>query len=606
MASNSPLKLSGQLLGMYIASFALTIFFAATLQQIGAPEHYVAVLMIAFLIGTWVFAGLFAKTMRLTVFHEAERAGVPFYIGQAMAAGLISSAIYILLAGEFYKNGIDGLAWFSGWVLGATMLGVLVAPGYASSRAVTLPEMFFGRDENRLFRFASLVIVILSCFLLLLVQFHATAIISQQFLGIPGPIGVFAGVLAITICLLAGGIQSLSIARAMIYPVIAITFLLPLSWMSINATGLPVPQLAFGIGALQPVAEIDAEMMDAGFALGKEIFSITSDGRLDGFNFLALIICLGAGISAMPHLVQHFGVFDTRAKARRGGIWAVFFLLLVLSAVPAAAAFAKLEFYTALLGLPVSELAVESAWLFGEGTANAGKLISICGQEVVELKQVIAACGGLPEYVLTARDITISSQLLPFAAVKFAHLPDLVMTIMAAGALAALWSTADGLLLATANTLSQDGYFRLFRPKSPLGVRLFMTRFLLVLIAIITALLAAWTAPSSEFLFTAAFAISAAALFPALISKIWWSGTSSTQLFFGMLAGFTVVVLLLFLTALGADFVPNSGDEFRLPIPLLTDRLMPINSGFIGMLVAFATIGILRQISGAKKVSVTS
>ena len=561
-------------------------------EQIGASANFVAVLVFAFLIGTWVFVGLFAKTMRLTVFHEASRAGVPFHTGQALAAGLISSAVYILMAGEFYENGTDGLAWFSGWVLGTTLLSVLVAPAYASSKAITLPELFFGVDGHRLFRFVSLIIVVLCCFLLLLVQFHATAVISQEFFGIPGAVAIFAAATAISICMLTGGIQSLSIVRAMIYPVIAATFLLPLVWMSMNATGFPVPQLTFGVGALQPVAEIDAEMMEVGFALGEEIFSITSNGRLDRFNFIALIFCLGAAIAAMPHLIQHFCVFDTRAKARRGGIWAVFFLFLVLSAVPATAAFAKLEFYTSLLGLPVSELAVESGWLFDAG---AGKLISLCGQPVERLQQVILACGGSPEFVLTTKDIEISAQLLPFAAAKFAHMPNLVITLLAAGALAALWSTADGLLLAAANTLSQDGYFRLFRPKSPLGVRLFMTRFLLVMIAVIAASLSVWTLPHSEFLFVTAFAISASSLFPALISKIWWKGTSSKQILVGMLVGLAVSMILLQLSAVGADFALMSGDELSITIPVLTDRLLPINSGFIGMLAAFAAIGFMKR-----------
>jgi len=122
-----PLNSSASLLLMYTASFLLCILFGVLLKQIGIPGDYINLIMFALIIGGYIFSGLFGKTMLLAVFQNAGRTGRPFFIGQSMAAGLISTSLFIFLAGDFYNTGTDALTVFSGFILGMALMAILFA-----------------------------------------------------------------------------------------------------------------------------------------------------------------------------------------------------------------------------------------------------------------------------------------------------------------------------------------------------------------------------------------------------------------------------------------------------------------------------------------------
>jgi cation/acetate symporter len=111
--------------------------------------------------------------------------------------------------------------------------------------------------------------------------------------------------------------------------------------------------------------------------------------------------------------------------------------------------------------------------------------------------------------------------------------------------LAAALSTADGLLLAIANALSHDVYYRMIDRRASTKQRLIVARVLLIGVAII----AAWTAgtrPAGILSMVAwAFSIAASGLFPALVMGIWWKRTTSIGACCGMLAGFGVCLFYL-------------------------------------------------------------
>ena len=77
------------------------------------------------------------------------------------------------------------------------------------------------------------------------------------------------------------------------------------------------------------------------------------------------------------------------------------------------------------------------------------------------------------------------------------------------GGLAASLSTADGLLLAIANSLSHDIYFAFFDPDAPQERRMILSRVLLVVIALFAAYVA--SRKPSDILSMVAWAFSLAA-----------------------------------------------------------------------------------------------
>ena len=126
---------------------------------------------------------------------------------------------------------------------------------------------------------------------------------------------------------------------------------------------------------------------------------------------------------------------------------------------------------------------------------------------------------------------------------------------MAAGGLAAALSTADGLLLAIANALSHDVYYKMLDPNAPTIRRLTVARILLFFVAAAAAATAA-TRPADILAMVGwAFSLAMAGNFPALIMGVWWKRTTATGAIAGMIAGFGLCLFYLVCTR----YFPGAG-----------------------------------------------
>ena len=90
---------------------------------------------------------------------------------------------------------------------------------------------------------------------------------------------------------------------------------------------------------------------------------------------------------------------------------------------------------------------------------------------------VIPASFGLQDFVINTDVIVLSTP-------EIAGLPYVISGLVAAGGLAAALSTADGLLLAIANALSHDIYYKMIDPNAPTMRRLMVARVLLFFVAV--------------------------------------------------------------------------------------------------------------------------
>jgi hypothetical protein len=97
----------------------------------------------------------------------------------------------------------------------------------------------------------------------------------------------------------SGGAQAIVVILAILVPAIL---------LSVQEYGFPVPQITFGYA----MAEADA----AGGALGVLAGNALPVAGMDGFNMLALALCLAAGMASFPHLVARFGAASGAGQAR--------------------------------------------------------------------------------------------------------------------------------------------------------------------------------------------------------------------------------------------------------------------------------------------------
>ena len=287
--NKSPLRFSASLIVMFLIIFGLVVLFSAFLSQVGVQTAYVGLLLLTFLIGTYVFCGIFSKTMSLPAYLYTGRQTSRWQAGQSIAAGVVSFAVYALLAGEMYTRGLDALADFSGWVLGVCFATVLFAAFINRSDHPTLASMLQPVEEYRLYRFTTLAIILVSMTPLLVLQFYLAGQLTETFFGLSSQTAIILTGVTIGICILLGGIQGVSVARILGYALILTAFLTPIVLIAFKISGNPFPQLAYGTGALEPIKQIDQEIIDTGFAQDNEIFSLTSSQDQSWFNYFAVL-----------------------------------------------------------------------------------------------------------------------------------------------------------------------------------------------------------------------------------------------------------------------------------------------------------------------------
>jgi cation/acetate symporter len=141
---------------------------------------------------------------------------------------------------------------------------------------------------------------------------------------------------------------------------------------------------------------------------------------------------------------------------------------------------------------------------------------------------------------------------------EIAGLPYVISGLVAAGGLAAALSTADGLLLAIANALSHDIYYKMIDPNAGTARRLVVARILLVVVAVCAAYLAS-TRPGDILAMVGwAFSLAMAGNFPALVMGVWWKRTTTTGAVLGIIAGFGLCLFYLVTTR----YFPQAGVSY--------------------------------------------
>ncbi|CAA6604413.1 Uncharacterized symporter H16_A2524 (fragment) [Rhodospirillaceae bacterium LM-1] len=104
-------------------------------------------------------------------------------------------------------------------------------------------------------------------------------------------------------------------------------------------------------------------------------------------------------------------------------------------------------------------------------------------------------------------------------------------------------------MLAIANALSHDVYYRMIDPKADTKKRLIVSRILLIGVALVAAYVASLKPSTILSMVAWAFSIAASGLFPALVMGIWWKRTSNVGAVAGMVVGFGICLYYLITTA---------------------------------------------------------
>jgi cation/acetate symporter len=612
------IKNLGRMYGMYTGGFLAFIVFLALLEMIGVPNRILGYLFVFFTLAVYAIIGIATRTAEVSEYYVAGRRVPAFYNGMATGADWMSAASFVGMAGTLFLLGYDGLAWVLGWTGGFVLVSILVGPYLRKFGAYTVPDFMAFRFGGNFTRFLAVVVLVCCSFTYVTAQIFGTGIIASRFLGMPFEIAVFVGLAGILVCSMLGGMRAVTWTQIAQYIVLIVAYLVPIIILSTKKYGIPIPELTYG-QAIQEITAREQEMLKTGLttaaALKPHIEPFINYSPL---NFFGIIFCMMVGTASLPHILMRYFTTPSVREARQSVAWSLFFIFLLYFSAPAYAAFSKLEVYTNIIGRDLDAI---RPWLFQWGELG---LIQICGKNAVSPEAVLAACKAIAGHpgVVRLQDFVINTDVIVLSTPEIAGLPYVISGLVAAGGLAAALSTADGLLLAIANALSHDIYYKMLDPNAPTFRRLLVARILLVVVAVCAAATAA-TRPSDILAMVGwAFSLAMAGNFPALVMGIWWKRATTAGAICGIIAGFGLCLFYLVTTryfpgagvryfgmtsllnpATGAPLVdiakamalPNAMDSFpTLAHPMANKvgwfNLNNINCGLLGMPLGFLVI----------------
>lgn len=533
----------GRIYGIYTGGFAAFVILVALLEQMGVPNQVLGYMFVGFTILVYAFIGIVSRTVQVSEYYVAGRKVPALYNGMATGADWMSGASFVGMAGSLFLLGYDGLAFVLGWTGGYVLVAVLVAPFLRKFGAYTVPDFLAARYGGNTARMLGVVVLIACSFTYVVAQIFATGLIAQRFLGMDFVVAVYVGLLGILVCSMLGGMRAVTWTQVAQYIVLIVAYLIPVIILSTQKFGLPIPQLSYG-AALDQIAQLEQSFIQNGLAPASQKLHAAPFTSYSPANYFALILCLMVGTASLPHVLMRYFTTPSVREARKSVAWSLFFIFLLYFTAPAYAAFSKLEVYSTVIG---RDLDAVRPWLLTYG--NLG-LVKICGVDASTIDAIKAACAKIAGHpgVIRLQDFAINTDVVVLSTPEIAGMPYVIAGLVAAGGLAAALSTADGLLLAIANALSHDIYYKMIDPNAPTKRRLIVSRVLLVVVA----LAAAWTAskrPADILAMVSwAFSLAAAGLFPALVLGIWDKRTNKAGAIAGIVAGFGLCLFYLVVT----------------------------------------------------------
>jgi cation/acetate symporter len=535
--------------GTYTGGFIAFILIMAVFEQLGMSADTIGILFVAFTIMIYAFIGWMSRTMEVGAYYVAGRQVPPVFNGMATAADWMSGASFVALAGGIYFGGHGYLAFVVGWTGGYVLVNSLMAPYLRKFGCYTVPDFIGTRYGGNLARFCAVIILVVASFTYVTAQINATGTIAARALQIPFEVGVWFGLLGILLCSMLGGMRAVTWTQVAQYIVLIIAYLLPVIWMS-NVQGFGIiPHFSYG-DAVARIAELEGQvgvgvtMATESFA-GQKALSVLqnnpSAGALAEWKFFTLTLSMMTGTASLPHILMRYFTTPSVRDARKSVAWSLLFIFLLYFTAPVLATLTKLQLLdpdlaTSLIGKTIEEVQ-NLTWI--QKWSSVGML---------------TVSDSNADGILQINELFMRSGIVVLATPEIAGLPAVISGLVAAGGMAAAMSTADGLLLAIANALSHDLYYKIIDPKADTKTRLIVARVLLILIGAAGAFVASLKLTGILGAVAWAFCFAASGLFFPLVLGIWWKRANRAGAIAGMVLGFAAGTLYLI-------YIQNGGTQ---------------------------------------------
>ena len=458
-------------------------------------------------------------------FYVAGGGVHPIANGMATAADWMSAASFISMAGIISFGGYDGSVYLMGWTGGYVLLALLLAPYLRKFGKFTVPDFIGDRYYSNTARSVAVFCALIISFTYIAGQMRGVGVVFSRYLEVDIVTGVLIGMGIVLFYAVLGGMKGITYTQVAQYCVLIFAFMVPAIYISFLLTGNVIPQLGFGSSGADGVYLLD-KLDGLHRELGFHEYTSGSKSMLDVF---CITMALMVGTAGLPHVIVRFFTVKKVSDARKSAGWALLFIAVLYTTAPAIAVFSRTNLIETVKNQPYEEM---PEWFDKWKTTG---LLSFTDKNE----------DGLIQYTADTKtnELTVDADIMVLANPEIAQLPNWVIALLAAGALAAALSTAAGLLLVISSAVSHDLLKKMLMPKISERGELIAAR----IAATGAVCLAGYFGINPPGFVAAtvalAFGLAASSFFPAIILGIFSSRTNKEGAISGMIVG---VSLMLF------------------------------------------------------------
>ena len=519
-------------------------------------------LLVGVTFSLYIGIAIWSRAQSTKEFYVASGGIHPVLNGMATAADWMSAASFISMAGIISFLGYGGSQYLMGWTGGYVLLALCLAPYLRKFGKFTVPDFIGERYYSKNARTIALICAIFVSFTYVVGQMKGVGVAFSRFLEIPYDLGVIIGIGIVFFYAVLGGMKGITYTQVAQYCVLIFAFTVPAIFISLQATGNPIPQIGFGSKTMDGVYLLE-KLNQLSVDLGFDKYTDINQNTL--INVFFITAALMFGTAGLPHVIVRFFTVPKVRDARISAGWALLFISFLYTTAPAVAAFAKVNLINTVSNAKYSEVPKwfknwENTGLLQFDDKNSDGIIQYVADEQIN-------------------ELTIDRDIMVLANPEIANLPAWVIGLIVAGGLAAALSTAAGLLLVISTSISHDLLKKNIYPNISEKGELWAAR-ISIAVAVVAAGLAGLNPPGFVAEVVAlAFGLAASSFFPAIILGIFDKRMNKEGALSGMLVGvvFTTIYIFYFKPQLGGPGLPQN----------YLFGISPEGIGTIGMIINF-------------------
>ena len=496
----------------------------------------------------YIGIAIWSRAQSTNDFYIAGKGVSPLANGMATAADWMSAASFISMAGLIAFLGKDGSVYLMGWTGGYVLLALLLAPYLRKFGKYTVPDFIGTRYYSKAARLVAIICLIFISFTYVAGQMRGVGIVFSRFLEVDINTGVIIGMCIVFFYAVLGGMKGITYTQVAQYCVLIFAYLVPAIFISLMITNNPIPQLGFGDKVIGSSTYLLDKLDQVSIDLGFNAYTEYSKSSIDIFFITAALMF---GTAGLPHVIVRFFTVPKVSDARKSAGYALVFIALLYTTAPAVATFAKINFINS-----VQEVEYKQAPNWFKNWEDIGLIAwkDKNNDGIINYSNGNALEGVKPKYIdkegdygeratinnpdlSNSNEIYIDNDIMVLANPEIAQLPNWVIALVAAGALAAALSTAAGLLLVISASISHDLMKKILMPKITEKQELFFARCAAAAAIIIAGLFGIYPPGFVAQVVAFAFGLAASTIFPALFLGIFYKRLNKEGAIAGMISG---------------------------------------------------------------------